>query len=109
MGAGAATADADPNLGIDARADDSAAPRGHDSLVEGFVADAPGGFEAVVAAYEGKITRLAHRLLGWTGRADVEDVVQDVFFAAFQHRHRFARRANLSTWLTAITVNRCRS
>jgi RNA polymerase sigma-70 factor (ECF subfamily) len=36
-------------------------------------------------------------------------VVQDVFLAAFTHRARFRQDASLSTWLAAMTVNRCRS
>src|SRR4029079_1822741 len=40
---------------------------------------------------------------------EVEDVVQDVFVAALVHRSRFRGDASLTTWLTAITVNRCRS
>jgi RNA polymerase sigma-70 factor (ECF subfamily) len=116
MSAGAALADAELNL--------SAAPKcgGPESsqvadrpapvdaaLVAGFVADAPGAFEAVVAAHQERVTRLAHRLLGWRSGADVEDVVQDVFFAALRHRRRFRGHASLGTWLSAITVNCCRT
>jgi RNA polymerase sigma-70 factor (ECF subfamily) len=62
-----------------------------------------------VAAYQDRISRLVYRLLGWRDRGDVEDVVQDVFFAAFEHRSRFRAEAGLGTWLTAIAINRCRS
>jgi RNA polymerase sigma-70 factor (ECF subfamily) len=79
------------------------------ALVAAFIADAPGSFEAVVAAHQEKVTRLAHRLLGWRSRADVEDVVQDIFFAALRHRRRFRGDASLGTWLSAITVNYCRT
>ena len=118
MDAGAALADEGANFIADPAAVASAAPApgarpaGEESnLIDGFVGDAPGGFEAVVAAHEARVTRLAHRLLGWgsASAGDVEDVVQDVFFAAFRHRTRFAARASLNTWLTAITINRCRS
>ena len=78
-------------------------------LIHRFVHDMPGGFEAVVAAHGARVTRLAHRLLGWAKPIDVEDVVQDVFLSAFRHRTRFAARASLGTWLTSITINRCRT
>jgi RNA polymerase sigma-70 factor (ECF subfamily) len=54
------------------------------------------------------VTRLAYRLLGWQG-AEVEDIVQDVFLAALEHAHKFRGDNGLSQWLTAITLNRCRS
>ena len=98
---GTALADADANLGADLITDDLA-PAPDRALVDRFISDTAGAFEAVVAVYAHRMTRLAHRLLGWHGRSDVEDVVQDVFFAAFQHRHRFRGRASLSTWLTRL-------
>jgi RNA polymerase sigma-70 factor (ECF subfamily) len=53
------------------------------------------------------VTRLAYRLLGWRG--DVEDLVHDVFLAAFKQRHRFRGEASAWTWLAAIAINQCRS
>src|SRR5262245_55376674 len=35
---------------------------------------------------------------------DVDDVVQEVFLAAHQHRHRFRGDARVSTWLYSITA-----
>lgn len=64
-------------------------------------------FEVLVALYQPRVTRLAHRLLGWSG--EVEDVVQDVFLAVLKHRRGYRRNATLWTWLTAITLNTCRS
>jgi RNA polymerase sigma-70 factor (ECF subfamily) len=64
-------------------------------------------FDELVATYRPRVTRLAYRLLGWKG--DVEDVVQEVFLAALKHLGRFRGQASLNTWLTAITVNACRS
>ena len=61
----------------------------------------------MIALYQSRVARLASRLLGW--RADVEDVVQDVFLAAMTKAHRFRQDASVWTWLTAITLNRCRS
>lgn len=66
-----------------------------------------GALELLIELYEPRVTRLAHRLLGWRG--DVDDVVQDVFLAALRSGHRFRRDASLWTWLSAITLNCCRS
>lgn len=50
--------------------------------------------------------RLAHRLLGWQDGA--EDVVQEAFLAALKSLPAFNGQSTLGTWLTAITVNKCR-
>jgi RNA polymerase sigma-70 factor (ECF subfamily) len=62
-------------------------------------------FDRLVAAHTGCVTRLAHRLLGWSG--DVEDVVQDVFLAAYKNLPKFRGDADPRTWLIRITINRC--
>jgi RNA polymerase sigma-70 factor (ECF subfamily) len=77
------------------------------SLEERFAAGEPGAFEEVVANHHAMVRRLAFRLLGWTGEA--EDVVQEVFVAALSQAKRFRADASLSTWLTTITLNKCRS
>lgn len=64
-------------------------------------------FDSLVAMYQPRITRLAHRLLGWSG--DVDDIVQDVFLAVLKHARGYRRDASLWTWLTTITLNTCRS
>ena len=95
------------------------------ALVEGHVQPAPGpaadvrapgraereqalDLESLIAAHQDRVTRLAYRLLGWRG-GEVEDVVQDVFLAALRHLPRFRGDSSVSTWLTAITINRCRT
>src|SRR5436309_10019806 len=77
------------------------------SLEQRFAGGQAASFEQAVALYQAKVARLASRLLGW--RADVDDVVQDVFLTALSKAHTFRGDASLWTWLTAITVNRCRS
>jgi RNA polymerase sigma-70 factor (ECF subfamily) len=72
-------------------------------LAEGDVT----AFDRVVARHGDRIAGLAFRLLGWP--ADVEDVVQDVFLAVWRHRRRFRGHSSLDTWLTAITLNQCRT
>src|SRR5271170_6602683 len=64
-------------------------------------------FEQFVALYQPRVARLAQRLLGWN--ADVDDVVQDVFLAAWRKIGSFRRGSSLWTWLTVITLNQCRS
>jgi RNA polymerase sigma-70 factor (ECF subfamily) len=67
-------------------------------------------FDEVVEVYAPKVSRLAYRLLGWSGGAsEVEDVVQDVFVAVLRHARSFDGRSSLATWITSIAVNRCRS
>lgn len=79
-----------------------------DSLARRFAAGEAGAFDAIVAMHRPRVTRLAHRLLGWRAD-DVEDVVQEVFLSAFNQLGRFKGESKLSTWLTAITINKCRS
>ncbi len=64
-------------------------------------------FDQLVRDHHQAVTRLAYRLLGWRG--DVEDVVNDVFLAAFKKLDRFRGESSPWTWLAAITINRCRS
>ena len=79
------------------------------SLSQRFVRGDPAAFEELVATHQLRVTRLAHRLLGWRGGREVEDVVQDVFLRALLRRSSFRGDAGLGTWLAAITINRCRS
>src|SRR5947209_5770914 len=67
-------------------------------------------FEQVVALYQTRVARLASRLLGWRGDInDIDDVVQDVFLSALSKARSFRGESSLWTWLTIITLNRCRS
>lgn len=63
-------------------------------------------FEQMVREYQPYVHRLVHRLLGWSG--DVEDVVQDVFVTVLEKLETFRGQSSLKTWLTTITINRCR-
>ena len=64
-------------------------------------------FEDVITAHQAEVTQLAYRLLGWSG--EVDDVVQEVFLAAYLHRSRFRGDCSPRTWLFTITINTCRS
>ena len=76
-------------------------------LVERFIRGDDSAFDEIVAAYQGRVAGLAYRLLGWPG--DVEDVVQEVFLAVFRNLGKFRGDCEFETWLTTITVNKCRS
>jgi RNA polymerase sigma factor (sigma-70 family) len=67
----------------------------------------PAAFDALVDRYAQRVTRLAARLLGWSSGA--EDVAQDVFVKLLGKPKQFRGDAKLWTYLTVITVNRCRS
>jgi RNA polymerase sigma-70 factor (ECF subfamily) len=80
------------------------------ALIRRLTAGDATGFDELVEAYAPRVARLAHRLLGWPGAAaQVEDVVQDVFVSVLRGARSFDGRSSLSTWITAITLNRCRS
>jgi len=64
-------------------------------------------FDQLVTVHQDRIARLVHRLLGWP--SDVDDVVQDVFVDALRNLHRFDGRSSVLTWLTRLTLNRCRT
>jgi RNA polymerase sigma-70 factor (ECF subfamily) len=64
-------------------------------------------FEALVADEHAYVVRLVGRLLGW--RSDVDDLVQEVFVAAFCAWPKFRGDCAARTWLTRIAVNKCRS
>jgi len=66
-------------------------------------------FEQLVALHEPSVRRLAHRLLAWRSAADVDDVVQDVFLVLLKKLGSFRGEASLPTWLSAVTINRCRT
>lgn len=66
-----------------------------------------GALECVIDLHQSAIVRLANRLLGWSG--DVDDIVQDIFLTALQKSGSFRGKSSLKTWLTVITLNRCRT
>jgi RNA polymerase sigma factor (sigma-70 family) len=77
------------------------------ALVEQFRRGEDSAFDRIVERHSAGVAALANRLLGWPG--DVDDVVQDVFVAAFLGLKRFRGECRLRTWLFTITVNKCRS
>jgi RNA polymerase sigma-70 factor (ECF subfamily) len=79
----------------------------YELLVEKFSRGDETAFDRIVEGYSADVAVLAHRLLGWPG--DVEDIVQDVFLAAFVGLKKFRCECSLKTWLFTITINKCRS
>ena len=76
-------------------------------LVRQFNQGDESAFDRIVEGYSADIAVLANRLLGWPG--EVEDIVQDVFLAAFLGLKKFRCECSLKTWLFTITINKCRS
>ena len=60
-------------------------------------------FAEIVERYSGLIRRVAYRTLG--GTADVDDVVQETFLAAWTHRDTVVDRESMAGWL-ATTARR---
>ena len=80
---------------------------GDEVLVKRILAGERGAFEKMISEYGGDVSKFAQRLIGWRG--DVEDIVQDVFLAAYEGLGRFRFQCGLKTWLFRITINKCRS
>lgn len=64
-------------------------------------------FDLFVQTHEQYVMRLAWRLLGYQDM-DVDDVVQDVFVAAWKKMEQYRGDGQVKNWLGRITVNRCR-
>ena len=75
-------------------------------LVERFGRGDDSAFDRIVERYAAEVAALANRLLGWP--QDVDDVVQEVFMAAFLGLRKFRGDCRLRTWLFTITINKCR-
>ncbi|HEV8375808.1 MAG TPA: sigma-70 family RNA polymerase sigma factor [Candidatus Polarisedimenticolia bacterium] len=64
----------------------------------------PGAFDRIVQDHLSTIWRIVWRIL--RHREDTEDVVQEVFFAAYQALAGFRGECRLTTWLHRIAVTR---
>ncbi len=63
--------------------------------------------ECIIAQNQDRISRLVARLTGWS--SDREDLVQEVFLLALRGAKSFRGQSRISTWLTRIAINACRS
>jgi RNA polymerase sigma factor (sigma-70 family) len=64
-----------------------------------------GAFEALVARYQSRLLAFCRHML--TSREDAEDVLQEVFAAAFNAMLADSRPINVRPWLYRIARNRC--
>ncbi|MHC4620432.1 MAG: RNA polymerase sigma factor [Planctomycetota bacterium] len=79
----------------------------HELLVKKFIQGDDSAFERIVQEHSPDVAALANRLLGWPG--DVEDILQNIFLAAFLGLKKFRGQCSLKTWLFTITINECRN
>jgi RNA polymerase sigma-70 factor (ECF subfamily) len=64
------------------------------------------GFDAVYERYAARVMGFARRLSG--RQSEAEDLVQEVFLAAYTARSTFQGRSSLLTWLLGIAARRWR-
>ncbi len=73
------------------------------ALVERARGGDAAAFEVLVRQYDRPILRVAQHIT--QNREDAEDIVQDVFFKAYNKLNQFQGNSKFSTWLTRIAVN----
>jgi RNA polymerase sigma-70 factor, ECF subfamily len=76
-------------------------------FIERLVAHDERAFNQLVEAYEHRVFRLVHRMLG--RRDEAEDMAQEVFVQVFKAVGQFRGDSKLSTWLYRIAVNLCKN
>jgi RNA polymerase sigma-70 factor, ECF subfamily len=64
-------------------------------------------FDALVAAYHGRVYNVALRCLG--DPDDASDVTQETFISAYRSFRRFRGDSAVYTWLYRIAINHCRN
>jgi RNA polymerase sigma-70 factor (ECF subfamily) len=82
----------------------------HDSdreLIERLLRGDEEAFEQLVAAYHGRLLRLARTF--HSDRGASEEIVQDTWMAVLQGLRQFEGRSSLSTWLFRILANRAKT
>jgi RNA polymerase sigma-70 factor (ECF subfamily) len=72
------------------------------ALVERCRAHEPGAFEQVYRAHAPRLFGLAVRLVG---RAEAEDVLQEIFLTAYRKLDQYRGDSSLATWLFRMGVN----
>ncbi len=63
------------------------------------------GFKELYLRHKRDAARLCHRMVG--PRADLEDVIQEVFIQVFRSLNGFRGDSRFTTWLHRVTVNVC--
>jgi len=85
-------------------------PRGESSMRELLAAAQRGDAAAQAEIFEAYKLQVARQVRRMTGNATaVDDLVQEVFIAAFSALPSFRGDAQLQTWLHTITVNKVRN
>src|SRR2546423_2700708 len=79
--------------------------KGDDQLIELTRKGQHGAFEALVQRYQSRLLAFCRHMLNST--EDAEDVLQEVFAAAFNAMIADARQINARPWLYRIARNRC--
>ena len=64
-----------------------------------------GSFEELIREHQRMIHSLCYRMTG--SLADAEDLAQETFIQAYQHRDSFRGEARVSSWLYRIALNQC--
>lgn len=72
-------------------------------LIARAVAGETAAFRTLYDRHRTDVARLVYRMLG--ARADLEDVIQEVFIQAYKSLKDFRGQAKFSTWLHRVTVN----
>jgi RNA polymerase sigma-70 factor (ECF subfamily) len=76
-------------------------------LVDFHAPDPNRALSGLFTRFADPLYRLAFSLV--RDEAMAEDVVQDTFLSALEHRHQFEGRSSLSTWLYRIAYNRAQT
>ncbi len=76
-------------------------------FIERLAAHDERAFNQLVEAYEHRVFRLLHRMLG--RRDEAEDMAQEVFVQVFKAIGQFRGDAKLGTWVYRIAVNLCKN
>lgn len=82
---------------------DRAADCSDEEIVGRVLAGEPALFEVLMRRHNQRVHRVARAIL--RDDAEVDDVLQDAYLAAYRSLARFERRARFSTWLTRIAAN----
>src|SRR5438105_3843929 len=94
----------DPEVGAVISLERIAPPVGEqDDLVSRAASGDRAAFKAIYARHRQDVARLVYRML--SGSADVDDVVQEVFFQVHRSLKDFRGQSKFSTWLHRVTVN----
>ena len=86
---------------------DDVAPWESQVLAALGVGDLQRAMEALVLGYQHAVVGYCTHMLGGATPAEVEEVAQEIFLAAYQALPRFQQQASVRTWLFAIAHNRC--